>query len=503
MNLTARSRRPLFLAVFVTVFSASTQSPQLPAQVIPHAQDRPPGPPLSPEEALKKITVPEGFAVELFASEPDLVNPTAMTFDEKGRVWVTESLEYPRRDAGPGKDRIKIFEDTDGDGRADRITVFAEGLNIPCGIAVGAGGAFVTNSPDILFLEDTDGDGRADRQEAVLTGFGRHDTHELPNTLTWGPDGWLYGLNGVFNPARVSAKGKRHDFDAALWRYHPRTRDFELFAEGTSNAWGLAFDSQGNAFVSACVIDHLFHLAETGYYHRQAGAYPPFTWKIESVVEHLHQKAAYCGLALYDAEAYPRKYRGRLFLGNIHGNCINVDFPDRRGSTYLARGEPDFLSGNDVWFMPVSVKLAPDGCFYVLDWYDRYHCYQDANRDPAGIDRLKGRLYRISYRGAARAGKFDLAAAPADRLLEHLSSTNLWWRNEAKRILSERIAAGTGGDLPGKLKELILGEGASRNARLHALWALISAEDPGNAPRHLDSAFHRQLLGHADPVFRA
>src|SRR6185503_10325864 len=339
---------------------------------------------------------------------------------------------------GPGKDRIKIFEDTDGDGRADRITVFAEGLNIPCGIAVGMGGAFVSNSPDILFLADTDGDGRADRRETVLTGFGRHDTHELPNTLTWGPDGWLYGLNGVFNPAHVTSKGKRHDFDAALWRYHPRTRDFELYAEGTSNPWGLAFDSQGSAFVSACVIDHLFHLAETGYYHRQAGAYPPFTWKIESIVDHAHQKAAYCGLALYDAQVYPEKYRGRLFMGNIHGNCINVDRLERRGSTYLGRGEADFLSGNDVWFMPVSIKLAPDGCFYLLDWYDRYHCYQDANRDPAGIDRLKGRLYRLSYRGAPRAGKFDLGSAPAEKLIDELSSTNLWWRNEAKRVLSER-----------------------------------------------------------------
>src|SRR5688572_1876409 len=327
--------------------------------VIPHAQDRPPGPPLSPAEALKAMTLGEGFRAELFASEPDIVNPVAMTFDEKGRVWITESLEYPRREAGPGRDRVKVLEDTDGDGKADRFSVFVDDLNIPSGLAMGAGGAvYVANSPDILLLEDTDGDGRADRREVLLTGFGRHDTHEVPNTLTWGPDGWLYGLNGVFNPAHVKHRGKEYDFDAALWRFHPRTRDFELFAEGTSNPWGLAFDQHGSAFVSACVIDHLFHLAEGGYYVRQAGAYPPFTWKIESVVEHLHQKAAYCGLALYDAEVYPRKYRGRLFLGNIHGNCLNVDSLDRRGSTYLARGEPDFLSGNDVWFMPVSIKLA-------------------------------------------------------------------------------------------------------------------------------------------------
>lgn len=169
---------------------------------IPRAQAVKPGPALSVKEAIAKMKVPPGFRVECFASEPDLVNPVAMTIDEKGRVWVTESLEYPRRQPGVGKDRVKILEDTDGDGKADKVTLFAEGLNIPSGIAVGHGGVWVVNSPDLLFYQDTDGDGKADKKEVVLTGFGRDDTHELPNSLTWGPDGWLYGLNGVFKPFR-------------------------------------------------------------------------------------------------------------------------------------------------------------------------------------------------------------------------------------------------------------------------------------------------------------
>jgi putative membrane-bound dehydrogenase-like protein len=485
------------LSLLLTLGSA------LHGQVVPHNQDRPPGPALTPEQAIRTMTVPEGFRVEVFAAEPDIVNPTSMTFDERGRIWITESEEYPRKEAGPGRDRIKILEDTDGDGRADRFTVFAEGLNIPCGIALGYGGAFVTNSPDILFLKDTDGDGKADRREVVLTGFGRHDTHELPNNLTWGPDGWLYGLNGVFNTAQVTVKGREHRFDAALWRYHPRTRDFELFAEGTSNPWGLAFDQNGSAFVSACVIDHLFHLAEGGYYHRQAGQYPPFTWKIESIVHHTHQKAAYCGLALYDADLYPERYRDRLFMGNIHGNCINVDRLERQGSTYRGEGEPDFLSGNDVWFMPVSVKLGPDGCFYVLDWYDRYHCYQDANRDPAGIDRSKGRLYRIGYGKAGRREKFDLASLSSERLLERLGDPNLWWRSEARRLLVERLAGARERELVKRLEALALDPDAARKAALQALWTLVGAEDPGSEPRFLDPAFHLKLLSHPDGVFRA
>ncbi len=430
----------------------------LAADVIPHAQDKPPGPALSPAEAVAKMTVPEGFAVELVASEPEIVNPVAMTFDERGRIWITESLEYPRHEAGPGRDRIKVLEDTDGDGRADKFTVFAEGLNIPSGIVVGHGGVWVANAPDILFMQDTDGDGKADKQEVVVTGFGRHDTHELPNSLTWGPDGWLYGLNGVFNQGEVSHRGKQFKFTCTLFRIHPRTRDFELFAEGTSNPWGVAWDPEGSAFLSACVIDHLWHLTESGYYQRQGGPYPPFTSIIGSIVKHRHQKAAYCGIHYFDSDAYPAEYRDRLYMGNIHGGCINVDRLERDGSTYLGVECPDFLTANDAWFMPVVQKTGPDGCLYILDWYDRYHCYQDAGRDPQGIDRLKGRLYRVRYQNSPRATAFDLAKESDDRLIERLHSPNVFYRDIAQRVLCERSEPST----RPKLEKLVLDDAAPR-----------------------------------------
>lgn len=441
---------------------------------------------------MARMTLPEGFSVELVASEPDIVNPVAMTFDERGRIWITESLEYPRRQAGPGRDRVKVLEDTDGDGRADRFTVFAGGLNIPSGIAVGAGGVWLANSPDIVFLQDTDRDGKADKQEVVVTGFGRADTHELPNSLTWGPDGWLYGLNGVFNPSHIEHRAQTFDFTCALFRIHPRTREFELFAEGTSNPWGVAFDREGSAFVSACVIDHLWHLTETGYYHRQGGPYPPFTWKLGSIVDHHHQQAAYCGIHYFDSDAYPPEYREKLYMGNIHGNCINCDVLTRDGSTYHATADKDFLTANDAWFMPVVQKTGPDGCLYVLDWYDRYHCYQDANRDPAGIDRLKGRLYRIRYHDTPRAKPFDLAQETDDKLIERLGSPNIFYRDLAQRLLWERRRPET----LRKLQRLALDGSQPRRARMHALWATIGAGP-------LEADFHRQLLTHTEPRLRA
>ena len=440
-------RRMIFSGVCWTAILLSSQV-LAQEDFIPRAQDKPPGPALSPAEAIAKMVVPEGFSVELVASEPDIVNPVAMTIDERGRFWITESLEYPRRDAGPGRDRVKILEDTDADGKADKFTVFMEGLNIPSGIAVGHGGVWVANAPDILFVQDTDGDGKADTQEVVVTGFGRDDTHELPNSLTWGPDGWLYGLNGVFNPAHVTygpknpnfkVDQKSWDFTCAMFRIHPKTREFQVFCEGTSNPWGIAFDNEGEAFISACVIDHLWHLTETGYYHRQGGPYPPFTWKIESIVSHKHQKAAYCGIHWYDSDAYPEQYRRKLYMGNIHGSCINSDSIERRESTYQASPEPDFLSANDAWFMPVVQKTGPDGCLYILDWYDRYHCYQDANRDPAGIDRLKGRLYRIRYKDTPRAKPVDMATLEDDNLMAQLASANGYQRDIAQRLLMERL----------------------------------------------------------------
>ncbi|MCX7421198.1 MAG: c-type cytochrome [Planctomycetia bacterium] len=547
--------------ICVLAIDVTSEAQEKKPTLIPHAQDKPPNEPRDPQTAAKMMTVPEGFSVEVVAAEPDIVNPVAMAIDERGRFWITESLEYPRKAPGPGKDRVKVLEDTDGDGKCDKFTVFLDGLNIPSGVAVGHGGVWIANAPDILFVPDADRDGVPDGPpQVVVTGFGRSDTHELPNSLTWGPDGWLYGLNGVFNfsnvtypkdspwlksvadASRVGQKGGDKEtrtrdasatprtefkFTCAMFRIHPRTREFQVFCEGTSNPWGIAFNDEGEAFISACVIDHLWHLVETGYYHRQGGPYPPFTWKIDSIVKHKHQKAAYCGIHYFDSDAYPEKYRGKLYMGNIHGGCINVDRIERDGSTYKGFGEDDFLTANDAWFMPVVQKTGPDGCLYILDWYDRYHCYQDANRDPAGIDRLKGRLYRVRYNGkdvaqdrgrvAPQLGaesrsdsatknlakprvypQIDLAKETDEQLIERLGAKNDFIRWTATRMLQERDSSTNQTQILARIS----GQAVPPANRMQALFALSGMTLP--QPEWNDAKnWYARLRQHDDAAVQA
>lgn len=520
-------QRRLLIAVAAILLSASQSQAQ--RLEIPRRHDRPPGPPTSAEEAVKKMTVPEGFSVEIVAAEPQIMNPVAMFIDERGRYWITESFEYPRREPGPGRDRIKVFEDTTGDGKVDKVTIFAEGLNIPSGIAVGHGGVWVANAPDILFLQDTDGDLKADKSEVIVTGFGRTDTHELPNSFTWGPDGWLYGLNGVFNYCDVKYSPTNPNFKpdhpgwkftCALFRIHPRTREFQIFAEGTSNPWGIAVNADGEFFISACVIDHLWHIAETGYYIRQGGPYPPHTWAMESIVKHQHQKAAYCGITWFDSDVYPEPYRKALYMGNIHGGCINADIIERSGSSYKGKPHPgftskpgawdkdeynsiakigdpahpklaDLLTANDAWFMPVVQTTGPDGCLYILDWYDRYHCYQDANADPEGIERERGRLYRLVYQGHQNRRPADLGKMSDDELIPLLDGRNEYVRGTARRLLAERADPGAAE----KLSALALDGSRSTDLRLRALHTRISMSP-------LPAEVSLKLMSDADPHVR-
>src|SRR5437867_2368633 len=465
-----------------------------------------PSPALSPTEAQKKFVVPEGFEVRLFAAEPEVVNPVAMTWDERGRLWVVELYEYPLGAPAGTKprDRIKILEDTDADGRADKVTVFADGLNLATGILLGNGGVYVGQAPEFLFLQDTNHDDVADTRTVLLNGFGLHDRHELLNGFTWGPDGWLYMTHGVFTHSRVKvpeASSPGVEVNAAVARYHPRTKKFEVFADGTSNPWGVDFDRYGNAFVSACVIDHFFQLAPGGVYVRQGGTPAnPYTYEmLPSIVDHKHFMAAYSGVDIYQGNQFPSRWLGEAFLGNIHQSAINHDHLSPNGSSFKASAREDFLTTSDGWLRPVSTQTGPDGAVWIMDWYDRYPCYQNANADPDGVDREFGRIWRVVYTGdhpgepvpSRPEKKMDLAKLSSARLVELLAHPNVWHRRMAQRLLDERRDPKTKAPL-----EKLLAGANTLEARLAALWTLHGSE-------LLDDATLDQCDADPEPAIRA
>ena len=471
-------------------------------------------PALAPEEAQKRFVVPKGFEVRLFAAEPDVINPVAMCFDEKGRLWVVELYEYPNgaKPGTIGRDRVKVLEDTDGDGRADKVTVFCEGLSLATAIQVGNGGVYVGQAPDLYFypiVSDGPGGPKAGRRETLLSGFGMEDRHELLNSFCWGPDGWLYLTHGVFTHSLVRDPSNPNDpgvkMDAAVARYNTRTRKFEVFSDGISNQWGVDWDRAGNAFCSACVVEHIWHVVPGGVYVRQGGVPTiPYAYDLLKSInrdKHRHYMAAYGGIDVYQGDLFPEEYHGTVFMGNIHGNCLDHDRLTAEGSSFAAsdmRGKEErgeWLEANDDWFRPVSEQTGPDGALWVMDWYDKYPCYQ--NSQAPDLDRSRGRIWRVVYVGDEKgkavpphAKGMDLGKMSDGELVGLLSHSNIWQRRKAQQILSER-----GAKVGDQLKELVR-HGKTPEARLFGLWTLYSTGS-------LDAAGLEEFAGHADGPVRA
>lgn len=425
---------------------------------------------LTPEKAAQAMTVPEQFEVKLFAGEPDVKQPVAFCIDDRGRLWVAEAYTYPRRATeGQGKDRIVIFEDVDGDGKFDKRTVFMEGLNLVSGIEIGFGGVYVGAAPYFMHIPwDETQSKPAGPPKILLDGWAYEDTHETLNTFTWGPDGWLYGCHGVFTHSKVGKPGT-HDKDrtrinAGVWRYHPVRHEFEVFAHGTSNPWGLAFDQYGQCFIEACVIPHCFHIIQGGRYERQAGShFNPYTYTdIKTIADHLHYLGAtphggnnrsdaaggghaHCGLMCYQGGLWPKEYHGKLFMGNIHGRRINMDVLKPSGSGYIASHGPDFLKANDAWARFINLQYGPDGNVYLIDWYDQQACHHN---DPNIWDRSNGRIYKICLRGSKPVTRVDLGKLSDTELVNLQAHSNEWYARHARRLLHERFASSGSGKAP-------------------------------------------------------
>jgi putative membrane-bound dehydrogenase-like protein len=457
------------------------------------AETRTPAP-LPAEQAAKEMKLPDGFRSTLFAAEPDVVQPISFAIDHRGRLWVAEALNYGEWKP-TGKDRIVILEDTDGDGRADKRTVFYEGFNYITGIEVGFGGVWVMSPPGLYFIPDRDGDDKPDGPpEVVFDGFGyKESRHNLANGFTWGPDGWLYGGHGRTSPSDVGPPGtppeKRIHCDGGVYRIHPTKRIFENFADGTTNPWGVDFDDYGACFVSNCVNPHLFHMIQGGHYepwrNRPSSLYA--YERLPTIADHLHYAGAdlktsvgtadtlalggghaHCGTLVYLGGSFPAEYRNTVLMCNVHGHRINRDILKRVGSGYVASHGKDFALSTDPWFMGVTLRTGPDGSVFVSDWSDTGECH---TYKP---DTKTGRIFKISY-GTPDKLRVDLSKKTDAELAALQTSRNEWEVRTARRLLQERVVRHGWRDRSAleSLRQMLINPALSEPQQLRVLWALF------------------------------
>ena len=428
------------------------------------------------ERTVAQMHVPEGFKVEVISAEPDLHQPVAFAWDERGRIWVVEAYSYPtKRPAGEGLDKIIILSDEDGDGRFETRKVFAEKLNLASAIEVGHGGVWVGAAPELLFIPDRNRDDKPDgASEILLDGFGYQDTHETLNSFLWGPDGWLYGIQGVFNTARIGKPGvpasERPELRAGVWRYHPIQRTFEIFAHGGSNPWGLDYDELGQLFMTHCRSfwgrGPTTHVLQGGQFWNQVNAnyapfiianppreFPEFRNYLLSSARYDHGAGgagvrgsdaiygghSHVGTMIYLGDNWPDEYRGYLFTHNLGGHQINQQINKPLGSGFdTVHAGSDMLFCTDPKYVAVDLQYGPDGAVYFIDWYDQQHCH---NPNTERWDRGNGRIYRMQWQATYKPVKVDLAAKSDLELVDLLAHKNAWFARTAQRLLGERFTA--------------------------------------------------------------
>jgi putative membrane-bound dehydrogenase-like protein len=523
----------IFVLLMAAPFRAATPPDASPADLVKFGG-------LTAERAVKEATFPPGFKMHVFAAEPDVIQPIAFCLDERGRVWVAEGITYPRRRGNPprdggsagsdrsqptpeqmkdifgGADRILVLEDTDGDHKFDKRTVFLENVNLISGLQIGFGGVWIGAAPYLMFVPvgDWDNPKPSGDPKILLDGWNyTADTHETLNTFTWGPDGWLYGCHGVFCPSNVGKPGvadaERQWMDAGVWRYHPIKHSFEVFTEGGSNPWGIDFNEEGQLFAEMCVIPHFWHMIHGARIERQGGEHfsmnrdeiarnerhrdprnrkPNFPYVYEDIKQHgdhVHWTGskgphaanarsdaaggghAHAGVMCYLGQSWPAEYRGKLFLGNIHGQRLNMDIPERKGGGYVGRHGSDFMNFNDTWSQTLNQLYDQDGSVYIIDWYDKNQCHH--NRED-GHDRSNGRIYKIVYNNQ-KPTRVDLRKKRDDDLLDLALSKNEWMSRNARRLLQERSPQGAlNGDKARRLFRRA--QGLSSAEELRVLWTM-------------------------------
>lgn len=448
----------------------------------------------------------DGLAVKLFAAEPDVRQPIFVKCDDRGRVWTIQYLQYPNPAGlkrvkvdrwsrtvydripepppkGPkGDDRITICTDTDGDGKADKFTDFATGLNLCTGVEFGHGGVFVLQAPYLLFYPDKNRDDVPDGDpEVLLSGFGMEDAQSLANHLTWGPDGWLYGLNGSTTTCLI----RGIEFQQGVWRYHPVTKEFELFCEGGGNVFGLTFDDDGNLFYSSN-LGLFWHAHQGAYYLKNVGKHGPLhnPYAYGHLMHVSHDKPTggpSTGGTIYRGDSFPERFRGRFLTGDFLRHTASSWELTRTGATVKANFRELLLDSRDTWFGATDLCLGPDGSVYLSDFYDRRTAHPDPDAD---WDRSNGRIYKIEAPGTKPLAKLDLAKLSSKELVALLKHANGWYADRARVLLAERRDKSVWPEL----REFAKQEKDSLFA-LKGLWAL-------SASGGFDSDLAAELLKH-------
>jgi putative membrane-bound dehydrogenase-like protein len=472
-------------------------------------------PRLSPADAAAGFRVPAGFAVNVFAAEPDVRNPVAMAWDTRGRLWVAENYTYSDSTQKFDlrlRDRVLILEDTNADGRMDSRKMFTEDVQRLGSVELGFGGVWLMCPPQLLFVPDRDGDDTPDGPaEVVLDGFNvaTENYHTFANGLRWGPDGWLYGRCGASSPGQVGAPGtpeaERIPIRGGIWRYHPMRKRFEVLSHGTTNPWGHDWNALGELFFINTTNGHLWHMIPGAHFARPHTIEPnPRAYSVidqhadhyhwdnskdfknklipGSIDDHRGGGHAHSGVMIYLGEQWPESYRNKLFTLNFHGRRFNVERLERAGGGYVGRHEPDIFFAADPWYRGIDLSYGPDGSVFVLDWSDTGECH-----DHDGVHRSSGRIFRITSGQPKRSDVGDVSKLGERDLVALHRHANEWFARKARRVLAERSARGEPlADAKPRLRALFE-QDPDASRKLRAVWSLFVI---GGA----DTAFLRGLL---------
>lgn len=430
-----------------------------------------------PERELASFEIADGFEVNLFAAEPMIEKPIQMNWDAQGRLWVVSSTAYPHLQTGEkANDKIFVLEDTDGDGAADKSTVFADGLMVPTGILPGDGGVYVANATEILHLSDTDGDGKADTRKKILDGFGTADAHHLIHTFRWGPEGRMYFNQSIYIYSHVETPwGVRRLEGGGVWKLQPHTLELDVYAKGLINPWGLRFDQFGQSFLTDGAGGEGINYAFPGAtFVTSPGA--------ERILRGLNPgQPKHCGLAIVSGRHLPESWAGTLITNDFRANRVNRFRLEEQGSGYASRQLPDLLWTDHTAFRPVDVTIGPDGAIYIADWYNPIIQHGEVDFYDPRRDQQHGRIWRITAKNRRLVSMPKLVGASVPELLNALKVPEAWTRSQARRLLKERGAEEVAPALQRWVDALDEDNEHDERLKLEALW-VSQAIDTYNGP---------------------